>query len=415
MTDPVHQQYEALPYPPREPRDEAKRLITGSPSRLPEMNHFVFGGRRDFRRPFRVLVAGGGTGDATIMMAQQLADAGSPAEIVYLDWSTASRAVCEARAKVRNLTNIRFVTASLLDYETLGLGRFDYIDCCGVLHHLPDPPATLKALAASLQDDGGMGMMLYGRLGRTGIYPAQDMLRTLLADADDVPTRVAVAKKLLVQLPATNWLKRNPLVADHLTMGDSGLFDELLHARDRAYDVREVDELVSDAGLRLTTFMPPARYDPASYVFDATLLGRLAEKPPLERAAFAENLAGNIRKHIFYVVRAGNPVALPSPDMPEAVPVYCERGMVEIARTAKASSTMTAEADGWTFKKPLPTLTPLIAEMIDERRSLREIHQGVLARRPDLGWDEFLDQFRQYYAAFHSLGHLMLRLPASST
>jgi hypothetical protein len=40
------------------------------------------------------------------MLAQHLADAGCPAEIVYLDLSTASRAVAEQRAKVRNLDNI---------------------------------------------------------------------------------------------------------------------------------------------------------------------------------------------------------------------------------------------------------------------------------------------------------------------
>ena len=73
------------------------------------------------RKPFRALVAGGGTGDAAIMLAQQLADAGAAqAEIVYLDWSKASRAVAEARAKARGLSTIRFVTGSLLDLPTLG-------------------------------------------------------------------------------------------------------------------------------------------------------------------------------------------------------------------------------------------------------------------------------------------------------
>ena len=55
MTDPVRRQYEALPYPPRKPQDETKRLVTGSPSRLAELNHFVFGGRRDWSKPFRAL------------------------------------------------------------------------------------------------------------------------------------------------------------------------------------------------------------------------------------------------------------------------------------------------------------------------------------------------------------------------
>ncbi|MEE8293023.1 MAG: class I SAM-dependent methyltransferase, partial [Kiloniellales bacterium] len=69
--DPVLAQYEAYPYPARDPDDEAKRLISGSPSSLAEVNHYLFEGRRDFTQGFRALVAGGGTGDAAIMVAQQ--------------------------------------------------------------------------------------------------------------------------------------------------------------------------------------------------------------------------------------------------------------------------------------------------------------------------------------------------------
>ena len=32
-------QYEAYPYPKRDPRDEAKRLVIGSPSHLREVDH----------------------------------------------------------------------------------------------------------------------------------------------------------------------------------------------------------------------------------------------------------------------------------------------------------------------------------------------------------------------------------------
>ncbi|HEX9465994.1 MAG TPA: class I SAM-dependent methyltransferase [Alphaproteobacteria bacterium] len=413
MSDPVHEQYEALPYPPRNPQDEAKRLVTGSPSRLAELNHFVFGGRRDFTKPFRALVAGGGTGDAAIMLGQQLADAGATAaEIVYLDWSAASRRIAEARAAVRKLTNIRFVTGSLLDLEALKLGRFGYIDCCGVLHHLADPPAMLKRLAGLLAEDGGMGLMLYGQLGRVGVYSTQAMLKALLGDADDVAARLAVAKKLIAQLPPTNWLSRNPFVTDHIIEGDAGIFDLLLHARDRAYTVPELDELATGAGLRLVTFVPPARYEPASYLADAALLRRLREKTPLERAAFAENLAGNIKSHVFYVVRQTNGVAPPTPDHDDAIPVYCEPEVAATARGFKPGSHLNASVDGWTAKLPLPALTPAIAQLIDGQRNLSQIYDEIRGRRPDLSKDGFMVQFRQYFAAFHGVGHLMLKLPS---
>jgi len=159
MTDPVRDQYEALPYPARDPRDEAKRLIEGSPSHLLEVNHYVFAGRRDFRRPFRALVAGGGTGDATVMLAQHLADRGCPAEIVHLDLSDAAIRLAAARAGARGLGFVRFVAGSLEDLPGLGLGRFDYIDCCGVLHHLADDKIADLSDFVPLKFDGSENLV----------------------------------------------------------------------------------------------------------------------------------------------------------------------------------------------------------------------------------------------------------------
>ena len=128
--------------------------MTGSPSQIVEIDHYLYAGARDWGEPFRILVAGG-AGDALIMMAQQLADRGCPAEIHYLDLAAAGRAIGEERARIRGLTGITFHTGSLLD--AVEYGAFDYIDCCGVLHHLPDPPAGFRALAGALKPDAGMG------------------------------------------------------------------------------------------------------------------------------------------------------------------------------------------------------------------------------------------------------------------
>jgi len=190
------EQYEAYPYPARNPRDEAKRLIVGSPSHLLEIDHWVFGARRPAGQPLRALMAGGGSGDGTMMLAQQLATAGRPGTVTWLDRSAAARAVAEERAKVRGLSNVSFQSGSLLDLPALGLGQFDYIDCCGVLHHLPDPAAGLAALAGALAPGGGIGLMVYAPHGRTGVYMLQDALR-LLAPPDMPPAeRVEIAKRL---------------------------------------------------------------------------------------------------------------------------------------------------------------------------------------------------------------------------
>ena len=160
-----------------------------------------------------------------------------PGEVVYLDLSTASRAICEARAKARGLRNIQFLTGSLLDLPNMNIGLFDYIDCTGVLHHLPDPAAGMKALAAVLQPEGGVGVMLYGQYGRTGVYPLQEMLRTLAPPSMATEDRIAMAKRLIRFLPTTNLFRRNPYLNDHVTGGDAGLYDLLLHSCDRAFKI----------------------------------------------------------------------------------------------------------------------------------------------------------------------------------
>jgi SAM-dependent methyltransferase len=413
MTDSVRQQYELLPYPARDPREEAQRLIEGSPSHLLEVNHYLFAGARDFSKPFRALVAGGGTGDGLIMLAQHLKDRGCPAEIVYLDLSKASRTIAEQRARARGLDSIRFVTGSLLDLPRLDLGRFDYIDCCGVLHHLADPPAGLSVLAEALAPDGGMGVMVYGALGRTGVYPVQAMLRTLNAYAPapavTSTAQLATARDLLKQLPVTNWLRRNPAIGDHLAGGDAGLHDLLLHAQDRAYSVAELAELVHGAGLEITAFIEPWRYDPASYLTDRGLLHRLERLDPIARAGFAEQLAGNLKRHSVYLVRRDRAQAAGArPDDPMMVPVLrADSG--DLAPTLKGRSNLKVTIDGLELRLQLPPHSAEILGAVDGKRTIAAVHQAVSATVSDLkSWDAFKPAFDRVYATFNKLNRLFL-------
>ncbi len=414
--DAVRAQYEAYPYPSRDPADESKRLVEGSPSHIHELNHYVFGGRRDWRKPFRALVAGGGTGDGAIMLAQHLADAECPAEVIYLDLSDAARDIARARAEARGLANIAFHSLSLLDLPAADLGTFDYVDCCGVLHHLEDPAAGLKALAGVLAPDGGMGLMVYGELGRTGVYDVQAMLRTLASDdppAGQAPgEQVVLAKRLLRQLPATNRFKRNSLVGDHLDGGDAGLYDLLLHSRDRTYRVAEIAALASSAGLRVTAFIEPARYDAASYINDRRILERLAGLSWLERAAFAELLAGNMRKHVFYAVKKANrgPVVADAGD-PGAIPRLRVGDGQTLAATLKPGQTLTATVDGVTLRFPLPPLASAMIARMDGQRTLGAIHGELVGIDPGLDWDAFKKQFDSLYGALAGTGQLYLSFP----
>ena len=414
--DGVRAQYEELPYPARDPRDEAIRLITGTPSHILEINHYLFSGRLNFIRPFRALVAGGGTGDACIMLAQQLADRRCPGEVVYLDLSTASRAICEARAKARGLRNIQFLTGSLLDLPTVNsgqdIGKFDYIDCTGVLHHLPDPSAGMKALASVLQPEGGIGVMLYGQYGRTGVYPLQEILRTLAPKSMATEDRIAMAKRLIRFLPTTNLFRRNPYLNDHVTGGDAGLYDLLLHSVDRAYTVPEIGTLASDAGLRVVAFLEPVRYEPATYMSDPVIARQASSLPLLERAAFAERLAGNLRTHVFYATRAGFDTVA-RPEDTSAIPVLRDMDAAKLAAGLQPGAPLVANLDGFPWRAQLPALAPRIISQFDGRRTVAEIYTSLGAQGGPGGglpqWEDFYAQFEDLYVKLNGVNHLLLR------
>ena len=80
---------------------------------------------------------------------------------------------------MKGLTNIKWFLDKLENIPKLNLGeekhlnnsifniifsgKFELIECSGVLHHLPDPQAGLNIISQSLTDRGGMALMVYAR------------------------------------------------------------------------------------------------------------------------------------------------------------------------------------------------------------------------------------------------------------
>lgn len=400
-------QYEAYPYPQRDPREEAKRLIVGSPSHLREIDHWIFGARRPASRPLRALMAGGGSGDGTMMLAQQMQWAGRPGEVVWLDRSAAARQVAEARARQRGLANIRFVSGSLLDLPTLGLGEFDYIDCCGVLHHLPDPAAGLAALAGALAPGGGIGLMVYAPHGRTGVYMLQDALRLLAPEAEPPAARVEAARRLWKHLPETAWLRRNPWITDHLDGGDAGLYDLLLNPRDVSFSVPQLAALIEGAGLRLRCFVEPLRYDPDCYLPDPRLRARTAALDPVARAALAESICGNMGIHIAYVTRDEAPA--PDWDDPAAIPVLRELDGAALAKGLPRDGVLRVTFDDIRLGIPLPRLAAAILARVDGQRCIGEIGDALAAN--GIPREAFARDWAALRDAMEPLNRLLLAAP----
>ena len=75
----VVEHYMDLPYPPRDPNDEMRRVMSDPNNTPVAIAHHVYGGDKAFPKlgssepPYRILVAGGGTGDATVMFSTTFA------------------------------------------------------------------------------------------------------------------------------------------------------------------------------------------------------------------------------------------------------------------------------------------------------------------------------------------------------
>lgn len=304
----VREQYEDYPYPPRDPEVEKRHLVTTSVDRLQAINHYCFQGREKFHSDFKLLVAGGGTGDAAIFLAEQLRYSG--AQVYYLDMSRASMHVAQARAKKRGLNNIHWLHASILDLPTLDLPEFDYINCSGVLHHLQDPSAGLVCLRNKLTPEGAMGIMVYGQYGRTAVYQIQELMRLVNTGTVERQNKVENLKKMLASLPPGNWYAQGKAQQSKDVNNDIGLYDLFLHSQDRAYTVPQIYDWVESCGLNFIDFATrKILYRPEYFIQDMALKEKIIQMEKPARQAIAELLTSLLSKHVFYCARTGNTIA----------------------------------------------------------------------------------------------------------
>lgn len=298
----VKDHYEDYPYPYRDPNDENKRLLEIIGESLIEINHWCFKGKKDFKSNFRVLIAGGGTGDAVIFFAHQLRN--TNAEVVYLDFSQASMEVAKKRAEVKGLKNITWIHDSILNIPQLNLGKFDFVNCSGVLHHLASPPDGLHVLRNLLKDDGVMNIMIYGKYGRTHIYQVQEIMRLVNENVGNRQEEVENCKKILASMPHTSWFKRGEeLISDHVTFGDIGVYDLFLHKQDRAYSVPEMYDFINAEGLNFVSFSEPlARMimNVRNFIQDPVLSAKVRAMDIKKQLQIAELMYGAAIKHTFY-------------------------------------------------------------------------------------------------------------------
>ena len=407
----VKKQYEKYPYPARDPEDEKRVLRITNLDTLETINHYCFNGRRDFSG-FRALTAGGGTGDAAIFLAEQLREYGG--EVVYIDISEASLKVARERAGIRGLKNLDWIHRSILEIPEMDIGKFDYINCSGCLHHLENPTGGLAALKSVMKDHSGMGIMIYAKYGRTGVSQMHELMRLINADEEDMQTKVNNARSVTEELPASNWFKMSEhLVTDHKRHGDIGIYDLFLHSQVRTYSILELFDLIEDRGLNVVEFARGTKlfYRPEMYFSNKTILKKIKSLPRKEQLAIAELVAGNIKNHSFYVSNQKETIASVL-DM-ENIPVQSMCGapdfmeMYEKGRFGPPNISSGKREERFRQGK----YSRSIFKYPDGKRCLREIFDCVKEefKNPDISDRELLDDFKPAYDYFNSLGWILLR------
>ena len=98
--------------------------------------------------------------------------------------------------------------------------------------------------------------MVYGSIGRTGVYQAQRLLRIINSAELGVDKELLVAGKVLQYLPNNNWFKRaEELSNDHIKYGASGTYDLLLHKRDISFSINQVSDWIAKENLNVVNFV----------------------------------------------------------------------------------------------------------------------------------------------------------------
>ena len=419
----VQDHYLDYPYPHRNPEDDKTRLLKIYGDYLGEINHWLFEGKEDFKKGFRVLIAGGGTGDSTVYLAEQLKD--TDAEVIYLDFSKNSMKIAQERAKNRSLENITWINDSILNIPGLKIGKFDYIQCSGVLHHLESPDAGLKVLSDSLTERGGMGIMVYAQYGRTGVYQIQEIMRMVNEGVQSRQEEVKNGWEVINALPQTNWYNRGKdLLADHVSHGDVGMYDMFLHKQDRAYTVPEIYEFVEKAGLNFVEFNSAhsrVMLNIGNYIKNPELLKRLKKMDKIKQQAICEIMSGAIIKHSFYASKKKKPVAKLT-DLDNVPYIYTISNVPkQISDYLKMNQNLIGGQMQFSWKSDLlgdVTLNIRVSQytehlfrnMIDDKKSFRELFKAV---EKDMGKKikdgDLAAEVNRVFPALEEAGALLLR------
>jgi SAM-dependent methyltransferase len=269
----VREFYDCHPYPPPvDDLDRYRRLWDNRHGR--RADYHLFWPDAPYREDRSILVAGCGTSQAA-----KYALRWPHAKVIGIDVS--------ATSIKKNLLPVEQVTEMKRCFE--------HVVCTGVLHHLSNPDAGLRALCDVMARDSTMHMMVYAPYGRAGIYLLQDYCRQLGIGTtrSDIFDLAASLRALQPDHPLVPLLRVSPDFRD-----EAALADALLHPQDRAYSVPQFFDFVHNAGLQFARWIRQAAYLPQCGALATSPHQPLLQRLPMEEQyAAVELFRGTMLRH----------------------------------------------------------------------------------------------------------------------
>ncbi|NES75843.1 MULTISPECIES: bifunctional 2-polyprenyl-6-hydroxyphenol methylase/3-demethylubiquinol 3-O-methyltransferase UbiG [Okeania] len=291
--------YDTFPFPPDPLVDEAPPGYNWRWS-WPVAYSFCTG-QIPQKQDIRILDAGCGTGSST----DYLVHLNPQASVVGIDLSSGALQVAKERCSRSGASRVEFHHLSIYDVGQIE-GEFDFINCVGVLHHLPDPIKGIQNLTLKLAPGGIMHIFVYAELGRWEIRLMQQAIAILQGNQPrNYKDGVKIGRQLFASLPENNRLvKYEQERWAFENKRDECFADMYVHPQEIDYNIDTLFELIEASGLKFLGFSNREYWNIERLIGKSSeLVERVVDLDDRERYRLIELLDPQISHYEFFLGR----------------------------------------------------------------------------------------------------------------
>lgn len=331
----LQEQLEHFVYPQRHTSGGSRRLHTNPLDELDTLNHYAFGGKKDFAQHARFLTVNDhSSGDETIFLATQLH--GTDSIVVHYDSCSFALETVARRAEEFGVAQrIQFVDGTLEallkrfqtnpKFQAPGrFGSFDYVRCTSGLNDREDFDSSFGMLLRLTKADGVLGMSCYGYYGREPYRQMQQLGHFLNSDNPGLEEELGRLKELFPFTPGKNWTRMafDDLLPDIRTAKDDAYIEHYLRPDRHALKVPQLYELLDRYNLYKIAYSRQTRmlYEPWFAYPDPVLYEKIQKLSYRDREAVSEIAWNTLEHHHFWAGRS--PISTFEPHDLDMIPFF---------------------------------------------------------------------------------------------